>query len=161
MLFLLGIWFVPSTPQYHLRKNNMEPAQKAFNYYNKHRLQTDPKFCMVQFESLRDVATVNKTESKLTWKDIGEYIFWAFIEKKEINFCIAFFPPNFSRFPKRNIPSDNFFYAERIDRTNRFFNLWIQYHREIGHGFITGCGFNFYGCGSAMCYILHIPVNRQ
>lgn len=74
LIFLVGIWFVPSTPQYHLRKNNLVPAQKSFNFYNKHRLQSDPKFCMVQFDSLRDVANVNTTGPKLSWRDVGEYI---------------------------------------------------------------------------------------
>lgn len=73
MVFLVGIWFVPSTPQYFLRKNNLVAAQKSFNFYNKHRLQSDPKFCMVQFDSLRDVANENTAGTRLTWRDISEY----------------------------------------------------------------------------------------
>lgn len=81
-IFLVGIWFVPSTPQYFLRKNNLVAAQKSFNFYNKHRLQSDPKFCMVQFDSLRDVANVNTSGTRLTWKDMSKCIFSDFNLKK-------------------------------------------------------------------------------
>lgn len=74
LMFLIAIWFVPSTPQHHLRKNNLVSAQKSFNFYNKHRLQNDPKFCMVQFDSLREVANDNTSGPKLTWKDISECV---------------------------------------------------------------------------------------
>lgn len=74
-VFLVALLFVPSTPQYYLQRNKVEKAEKAFNYYNKERVETDPKFCVVQFEHLKDVPKMEtqKPESKLTWRDISKY----------------------------------------------------------------------------------------
>lgn len=77
IIFLVAIWFVPSTPQYFLQKNQIELAQKSFNFYNQHRLQSDPKYCMVQFQNLTVVAKVVETDSKLAWKDISKYYFFS------------------------------------------------------------------------------------
>lgn len=79
IIFLVAIWFVPSTPQYFLRKNEIGEAQKAFNFYNQHRLQTDPKYCVVQFENLKGVAKEVECDSKLAWKDISNYFFVFFL----------------------------------------------------------------------------------
>lgn len=73
IVFLVAISFVPSTPQYFLQKNQIEPSQKAFNFYNQHRLQSDPKYCVSQFQKLSVVAKMVETDSKIAWKDIGEY----------------------------------------------------------------------------------------
>lgn len=73
--FLAAISFVPSTPQYFLQKNQIESAQKAFNFYNQHRLHSDPKHCTVQFQNLIVAAKVVETDSKLAWKDISKYFF--------------------------------------------------------------------------------------
>lgn len=79
IIFLVAISFVPSTPQYFLQENQVESAQKAFNFYNQHRLQSDPKYCVVQFQNLSVVAKVVETDSKLGWKDIGKYFFGFFL----------------------------------------------------------------------------------
>lgn len=73
IIFLVAIWFVPSTPQYFLQKNRIESAQKAFNFYNQHRLQSDPKYCTIQFQNLTVVAKVVESDSKIGWKDISKY----------------------------------------------------------------------------------------
>lgn len=160
LIFLVGIWFVPSTPQYHLRKNNLVPAQKSFNFYNKHRLQSDPKFCMVQFDSLRDVANVNTTGPKLSWRDVGEYTLRMFVEVQHLaNFFCLFVRS--SRFAKWNAASDHFLHFECTDGSNRVPNVWIIGDRKIGYKFVAWNRIDFHGCRAAVRYIHHIQIDRQ
>lgn len=96
--FFVITWFVPSTPQYFLHKNNVEvkcghgcasnflflfennspstfilqAAQASFNHYNKHRLETENKYCLNHFENLKLNAQEDGADAKFTWNDFGE-----------------------------------------------------------------------------------------
>lgn len=51
---------------------SLQAAQKAFLFYNKHRLQTDPKLYSNQFDNLKSNASDIESKSGLTWSDIGK-----------------------------------------------------------------------------------------
>lgn len=173
LIFLMAIWFVPSTPQYFLKKDRIEMAQKSFNFYNKHRLQSDPKFCMVQFESLKDCVNVTTNNAKITWSDIGEYFLLFNTMSASIKSApyadIAlkhgiFLNPSkflkiflhYSEVAAGIFPGDYVSNAERIDGTDHLFNIWIDNYRKIGHTLTDQYRFHFHGCGAIARYVYHI-----
>ena len=94
IMFFITFWFIPSTPQYFLLKNNIkvrlhfnvfqltsfiffhnriwssQAAEQAFNFYNKHKVQTDMKYFSTHFDRLKIVANDAKSESNFVWNDI-------------------------------------------------------------------------------------------
>lgn len=161
LIFLVAIWFVPSTPQYFLHKNKVESAQQSFNFYNKHRLQSDPKFCMVQFESLKDCANMVKSNSRLTWKAIGEYFpccCCCFRSPVKFRFVFLY---RFSKISTGIFASDCISVPECIDRTNHFFDIWIGGDRQIRYACTGQYGIGVDGSHSIGSNIHHIQIDRS
>lgn len=57
---------------------NFQAAEKAYKFYNKHRLETHARDCTIQFESLKTLAKEVREEPKLTLDDICRLIEWLF-----------------------------------------------------------------------------------
>lgn len=52
---------------------NIQAAENAFKFYNKHKMETDTKYFAIHFDRLKMVANEAKSNSKLVWKDISKY----------------------------------------------------------------------------------------